>query len=251
MARRKKKQKHDEHIDESWLVPYADILTLLLALFIVLFASSSVDAVKFQQLSNVFNQVFTSGTGFMEYPSDSPSNNPTSPEQMTGIKGTKGQGKSEEQQLMEVQKRVNAYIQENDLVDELDTNLTDEGMLISIRDNVLFESGVSEVRNEDSRIAKEISSLLVMDLPRGIVISGHTDNVPIKTYRYDSNWDLSVMRAVNFMKLLLENTNLDPEMFSAKGYGEFKPVASNKTAQGRAKNRRVEILIVPRTPINE
>ncbi|MGE7602700.1 flagellar motor protein MotB [Peribacillus sp. NPDC097675] len=251
MARRKKKQKHDEHIDESWLVPYADILTLLLALFIVLFASSSVDAVKFQQLSNVFNQVFSSGTGFMDYPSDSPSDNPTSPEQMTGIKGIKGQGKSEEKQLSEVQGRVNEYIQKNDLVDELDTNLTDEGLMISIRDNVLFESGVSEVRTEDRRIAKEISSLLVMDLPRGIVISGHTDNVPIKTYRYDSNWDLSVMRAVNFMKLLLDNTKLDPEMFSAKGFGEFKPVASNKTAEGRAKNRRVEILIVPRTPINE
>lgn len=251
MARRKKKQKHDEHIDESWLVPYADILTLLLALFIVLFASSSVDAVKFQQLSSVFNQVFTSGTGFMDYPSDSPSNNPTSPEQQTGLEDAKGLGKSEEQQLSEVQQRVEAYIQENDLTDELDTNLTDEGMLISIRDNVLFESGVADVRNEDRRIAKEISSLLVMDLPRGIVISGHTDNIPIKTYRYESNWDLSVMRAVNFMKLLLDNTNLDPEMFSAKGYGEFKPVASNKTEQGRAENRRVEILIVPRTQINE
>ena len=251
MARRKKKHKHDEHIDESWLVPYADILTLLLALFIVLFASSSVDAVKFQQLSNVFNQVFTSGTGFMDFPSDSPSNNPTSPEQRSSMEGTKGLGKNEEQQLTEVQERVNEYIQKNDLVDELDTNLTDEGLMISIRDNVLFESGVSEVRTEDRRIAKEISSLLVMDLPRGIVISGHTDNVPIKTYRYDSNWDLSVMRAVNFMKLLLDNTKLDPEMFSAKGFGEFKPAASNKTAEGRAKNRRVEILIVPRTPINE
>ena len=131
------------------------------------------------------------------------------------------------------------------------TNLTDEGMLISIRDNVLFESGVAEVRSEDRKMAKEISNLLVMDLPRNIIISGHTDNIPIQTYRYDSNWDLSVMRAVNFMKLLLGNKDLDPEMFSAKGHGEFKPVASNKTKNGRAKNRRVEILIVPRTAINE
>ena len=106
MARRKKKQKHDEHIDESWLVPYADILTLLLALFIVLFASSSVDAVKFQQLSSVFNQVFTSGTGFMDFPSDSPSDNPTSPEQQTGLEDANGLGKSEEQKLSDVQERV-------------------------------------------------------------------------------------------------------------------------------------------------
>lgn len=251
MARRKKKQRHEEHIDESWLVPYADILTLLLALFIVLFASSSVDSVRFQQLSNVLNQVFTSGTGFMDFPSDSPSNEPTSPEQRTGAEDLEKLGKNEQEDLMEVQERVNAYIQKNDLTDKLGTNLTDEGMLISIRENVLFESGVAEVRRENRKIAKEISDLLVMDLPRNIIVSGHTDNIPIKNYQYESNWDLSVMRSVNFMKLLLENKELDPEMFSAKGHGEFKPVASNETKKGRAKNRRVEILIVPRTAINE
>jgi chemotaxis protein MotB len=251
MARRKKKQKHEEHIDESWLVPYADILTLLLALFIVLFASSSVDAVRFQQLSNVFNQVFTSGTGFMDFPSDSPSNEPTSPEQRTGAEDLEKLGKNEQEELTEVQERVNAYIEKNDLTDKLGTNLTDEGMLISIRENVLFESGVAEVRSKNRIIAKEISELLVMDLPRNIIVSGHTDNIPIKNYQYESNWDLSVMRSVNFMKLLLENKDLDPEMFSAKGHGEFKPVASNETKKGRAKNRRVEILIVPRTAINE
>jgi chemotaxis protein MotB len=251
MARRKKKQRHVEHIDESWLVPYADILTLLLALFIVLFASSSVDAVRFQQLSNVFNQVFTSGTGFMDFPSDSPSNEPTSPEQRTGAEDLEKLGKNEQEELTEVQERVNAYIEKNDLTDKLGTNLTDEGMLISIRENVLFESGVAEVRSENRKMAKEISGLLVMDLPRNIIVSGHTDNIPIKNSKYESNWDLSVMRSVNFMKLLLENKDLDPEMFSAKGHGEFKPVASNETEKGRAKNRRVEILIVPRTAINE
>ncbi|MES9736358.1 flagellar motor protein MotB [Peribacillus frigoritolerans] len=251
MARRKKKQRHEEHIDESWLVPYADILTLLLALFIVLFASSSVDAVRFQQLSNVFNQVFTSGTGFMDFPSDSPSNEPTSPEQRTGAEDLEMLGKNEQEELTEVQERVNAYIEKNDLTDKLGTDLTDEGMLISIRENVLFESGVAEVRRENRKIAKEISELLVMDLPRNIIVSGHTDNIPIKNSKYESNWDLSVMRSVNFMKLLLENKDLDPEMFSAKGHGEFKPVASNETKKGRAKNRRVEILIVPRTAINE
>ncbi|CAN7467941.1 flagellar motor protein MotB [Peribacillus frigoritolerans] len=251
MARRKRKQRHEEHIDESWLVPYADILTLLLALFIVLFASSSVDAVRFQQLSNVFNQVFTSGTGFMDFPSDSPSNEPTSPEQRTGAEDLEKLGKNEQEELTEVQERVNAYIEKNDLTDKLETNLTDDGMLISIRENVLFESGVAEVRSENRKIAKEISELLVMDLPRNIIVSGHTDNIPIKNSKYESNWDLSVMRSVNFMKLLLENKDLDPEMFSAKGHGEFKPVASNETKKGRAKNRRVEILIVPRTAINK
>lgn len=187
----------------------------------------------------------------MDFPSDSPSNEPTSPEQRTGAEDLEKLGKNEQEELTEVQERVNAYIEKNDLTDKLGTNLTDEGMLISIRENVLFESGVAEVRSENRKIAKEISELLVMDLPRNIIVSGHTDNIPIKNSKYESNWDLSVMRSVNFMKLLLENKDLDPEMFSAKGHGEFKPVASNETKKGRAKNRRVEILIVPRTAINE
>lgn len=241
----RKKKRHEEHIDESWLVPYADILTLCLALFIVLFASSSVDAEKFQKMSEVFNQVFTSGTGFMDYPSSTNTENSDSLNR-GGIKG-----KSEQEELSNVQAKVNSYIQNEKLDKQLSTSLTDEGLLVTIEDNVLFESGVGEVREKDKKIAKEISSLLVMDPPRSIVISGHTDNVPIKNNEYDSNWDLSVMRAVNFMKVLLENDKLKPEWFSAKGFGEFKPVASNNTAEGRAKNRRVEILIMPRTEVDK
>lgn len=232
-------------MDESWLVPYADILTLLLALFIILFASSSIDAVKFRQMSSVFNQVFTSGTGFMDYPSSTNTDNSDSLNS-GGIKG-----KTEQEQLSDVQNRVDKYINKNKLNTKLATSLTGEGLLVTIRDNVLFESGVAEVREKDKKIAKEISSLLVMDPPRSIVISGHTDNIPIKNNHFDSNWDLSVMRAVNFMKVLLENNKLAPEWFSAKGFGEFQPVASNKTAEGRAKNRRVEILIVPRTQVDK
>ncbi|MDI3412396.1 OmpA family protein [Bacillus sonorensis] len=90
-----------------------------------------------------------------------------------------------------------------------------------------------------------MSDLLVLNPPRNIVISGHTDNVPIRNSQFKSNWHLSVMRAVNFMGLLIENPKLDAKVFSAKGYGEYKPIASNKTEEGRRKNRRVEILILP------
>ena len=109
----------------------------------------------------------------------------------------------------------------------------------------MFNSGSADVRPEDLNIAKEISRLLEMDVPRSIIISGHTDNVPIKNANFESNWELSVMRAINFMKILLENTQL----FSAKGHGEFQSIASNATEAGRAQNRRVEILILPRTDI--
>lgn len=255
MAKRRKKAKHDEHMDESWLIPYADILTLLLALFIVLFAMSSVDATKFQQLSKSFNEIFTGGTGVMDFTSPT-EGDPTKGDRTEGVmigkENDKGSlGEKDRKELSELQERVNQYIEKNGLQEKLETSLTGEGLLVSIRDNVLFESGSIDVRDEDKQVAREIAALIEMDPPRSIVINGHTDNVPISTDRFSSNWDLSVMRAVNFMKVLLENPKLDPEWFSAKGSGEFKPVASNKTAEGRAKNRRVEILIAPRTQLNK
>ena len=103
MSRRKKK-RHEEHMDESWLVPYADILTLLLALFIVLFASSSVDAVKFRAMASVFNQVFTSGTGFMDYPSSTNTDNSDSMDS-GGVKG-----KNEQEQLSDVQDELTSIL---------------------------------------------------------------------------------------------------------------------------------------------
>ncbi|WP_174732857.1 flagellar motor protein MotB [Mesobacillus harenae] len=257
--RRKKRQEHDEHIDESWLIPYADLLTLLLALFIVLFAMSSVDAVKFQNLSRSFNDVFSGGTGVLEFESPTPENQnqpiiekEDKKEEEEQTDELEEDGKTEEElekdraELLELQRKVNSYIDSKGLTSKLDTSLTEEGLLVTIRDNLLFESGRADVRLEDLPTAREIANLLVMDPPRNIIISGHTDNVPISTARYESNWELSVMRAVEFMKILLEHDQLDPSSFSAKGFGEFQPVDTNETEAGKARNRRVEILILPR-----
>ncbi|WP_423409301.1 flagellar motor protein MotB [Heyndrickxia sp. MSNUG] len=253
MSRRKKKEHHEDHMDESWLIPYADLLTLLLALFIVLFAMSSVDAVKFQMLSKAFNDVFSGGTGVFEFQSPMPEGQMESPdERKEDVEKNDQQAEAEKDQmeLLALQQKVNSYIEDKKLNDKLNTSLTDEGLLLTIRDNVLFESGRAEVRSTDLNIANEIADLLIMEPPRNIIISGHTDNVPIKNARYESNWELSVMRAVEFMKIILKNEKLDPRWFSAKGFGEFQPVATNETAEGKARNRRVEILILPRTSNN-
>lgn len=249
--RRKKKHNHEDHVGEDWLLPYADILTLLLALFIVLFSMSSIDAQKFNAMSQAFNEAFSSGTGIFEYPSPMPEEEAQALDDEEGKEdqaNTKEKAKQiEKLELENIQQKVNAYIAENNLTDKLDSSLTDEGLLLTIRDNVLFPSGSADVRPEDLHTASEISELLVMSPPRNIIISGHTDDIPISNPQYESNWELSVMRAINFMKVVLKNENLDPAWFSAKGFGEFQPVASNDTNEGRAKNRRVEILILPRT----
>ena len=119
--------------------------------------------------------------------------------------------------------------------------------MVTILENVLFDSGKADVKLESLGIAKEMSSLLVSASPREITVSGHTDNVPIANAQFASNWELSTQRAVNFMQVLLQNKELQPEKFSAIGYGEYRSIAPNDTQEGKAKNRRVEVFILPLT----
>ncbi|OXS78091.1 flagellar motor protein MotB [Domibacillus enclensis] len=239
MSKRKRHKKHEEHVDESWLIPYADLLTLLLALFIVLFASSSIDAQKFQAIASAFNNELEGGSGVLDFPS------PVSDPSMSESEEQENLKAADQKELQEMQEKMTAYIKENNLQDKVETTLNGEGLLLRIRDNVLFNSGESDIQPAQLQSAQDIAKLLIMDIPRSIIISGHTDNVPISTAQFDSNWELSAMRAVNFMKEILKNDQLDPRLFSAKGYGEYQPIASNDTPSGRAQNRRVEILILP------
>lgn len=251
MSRRKKKQRHEEELGESWLLPYADLMTLLLAVFIVLFASSSVDAQKFNQLSKVFSGIFVGSDGIVEF--QEPVEKVNEDVSDTGrLDHNPGENFVEElgdlKVLEALKEKVDNYIQDKEYQDKFSTALTTEGLLITINDSVLFSSGSAEVRKGDRKTAEELAALLEMEVPRSVIISGHTDNVPIKTSKYQSNWELSVMRSVNFMKILLENEKLDPRLFSAKGFGEFQPIADNGTAEGREANRRVEVLIEPYIP---
>ncbi len=259
MAKRKKHAHHDEHMDETWLIPYSDLLTLLLALFIVLFASSQVDVKKFDQLAQSLNMAFNGGISFFESPSpvQVPEVVPQStlPEKEQEKKQETEQEKEqrekfqkETENLQKLQKSIDAYIKENKLTDKLQTKLTDMGLMLTILDNALFASGSAEVRPDARKLAVEISSLLEQ-YPWQVIVSGHTDNVPIHTSEFPSNWDLSSKRALNFMKILLENPKLDPRAFSATGYGEYHPIASNDTPEGRAKNRRVEVSILRSIPV--
>ncbi len=246
VAKKPKRKKPEEHVDESWLVPYADILTLLLALFIVLFASSSVDQQKLERMSEVFNQVFDGGTGFMEHPSPVDTMTPTQSQDLEEMMQSSAYMEDQEA-LGEIKDSVDGFIANNELEEMFETTLTDEGLLVTIRDSILFNMGQATIRAEYIPVANELSQLLVFDPPRNVVITGHTDNVPINTAQFPSNWSLSVMRSVNFLQqLITSNAQLDPKYFSAKGYGENKPVDTNDTEEGRAKNRRVEVLIQPR-----
>ncbi|MBO0587928.1 flagellar motor protein MotB [Sporosarcina sp. E16_8] len=242
MSKRRKRKKAENHIDESWLLPYSDLMTLLLALFIVLFASSSVDEVKLQQMSAVFGEIFDSGQGVMD--NAAPTAVPI-PKDSVGSKDENTSYIEDQKSLAEIQDRVDEYIAVNELENQFETKMTDEGLMVTIRDSILFSPGMADIKPEYIGIADDIAELLVFDPPRQIVVTGHTDNVPIGNAQFQSNWELSVMRAVNFLKSIVRNEEINPLLFSAKGYGEFQPIESNETAVGRSKNRRVEVLIQP------
>lgn len=242
---RKKKQHHEEHMDETWLIPYADLLTLLLALFIILFAASQIDSEKYQRIMHSFNDAFTGSISFFNEPAVIP--NPNLPADKLNPYAAKNakqlEREKETTELMELKDELDQYAEENGFMGKIETILNDDQLMIMIRDHALFDSGSAEVKQESRPLAFTIGEMLAEHKDFRIEVSGHTDNVPIHSAKFDSNWDLSTARALSFMKILLKNKSIDESRFKAIGYGEFKPIESNDTAEGRAKNRRVEISI--------
>lgn len=246
MSRKKKHhaEHHEEHTDESWLVPYADILTLLLALFIVLFASADANKTKFTQMAQSLSAAFSgSPSVFDNNTAISPEINSEKPDQTKDDPSKEQAHLKETVQLLEVKKEIDKYINKNNLTGDLNTALTEDGLMIRIKDSALFPSGSADLRPDSQRFGGEIAKMLAT-LPQQVVVSGHTDNVPINTREFPSNWELSSKRAVNFMKFLLSQGNLKPERFSAIGYGEYRPMAANDSPENHSKNRRVEVLIM-------
>lgn len=230
---------HEEHADETWLVPYSDLLTLLLALFVVLFASSKLDAEKFAQVSSSFQQSIGGSSGLS-------SGTPSVLDGGASILNTTNvmsPAELESSQLESAQEQIEQYVGQSDPKIDVETVVTDQGLVVRIRDNALFASGSAELNPDGLRFAEMVSNILEK-IPQNVLISGHTDNVPISTAQYPSNWELSSARAINLMKYMLDaNQEINPARMSAIGFGEYRPVESNDTEEGRSKNRRVEILV--------
>ena len=264
MGKKHRREHHEEHTDESWLIPYADILTLLLALFIVLFASAQVDQKKVDQLRQSFNIAFGGSPALLDNVRSVPQVSQGQPHpQKVDTNAAKTQDLSkisevnvrpdssyvqETMQLIEVKKIIDSYIDNNGLAGQLETSMTENGLMVRIKDTALFESGRADLLPQARIFATELAKMLA-PLPQRIFVSGHTDNVPINTYEFPSNWDLSTRRALNFMKfLLIQEPAGRPERFSVTGFGEYQPLVKNTTDEDRAKNRRVELLIMRNNP---
>jgi chemotaxis protein MotB len=252
LSRRHRHEEPEEHPNETWLVPYADLLTLLLALFIVLYAMSSVDAQKFKEMSRAFSIAFNSGIGVLDQSavvmSVDQMTNSTDMIRLSGGKGTTSEGareaEQEQHEFEQLRDQLSQYIQQNNLTTQLDVQLNHSSLLIIISDNALFASGKADLTPEARELGQAIGTMLKNFPGYEISVDGHTDNQPINTFEFESNYELSAKRAINFMRVLIEAGDLDPRLISSTGYGEFRPVADNDTPEGRAKNRRVEVSII-------
>lgn len=236
---RKKKVQQDEPRGDEWLATYSDTITLLLTFFVLLYSMATLDSQKMRQMAQAF-QVVMSGQkadSIMEYDlydGQVPLIGGESPIEET-IDG------NEVQESMYFQ--VKKFVEEYDLSEVVDIINSERGIVIQLRDNILFETSSSSLRS-DSKVVLDKISTLIGALPNNIIIEGHTDNRPINTSKFPSNWELSVDRAVNVVRYFVENKGLTASRFSASGYGEFQPVAPNDTAENMSRNRRVNILIM-------
>jgi len=232
----RKKQHHEEHVDEAWLLPYSDMLTLLLALFIVMFAMGQTDKVKLKAMSEQFNIIFAGGSGVMQSDGNSVIPMEASP------------GQAEYDKMTEVKKMLEEEITKEGYSDKVKVDLNNDGLQISIQDAVLFNTGEAEVINNLSPLLLEISKM-IQGLDNQIKVAGYTDNVPIKNEKFRSNWDLSAMRAINVMNFMVNSGTISADKVSIQAYGEYMPKSENTTEAGRAKNRRVEIIVARKYPV--
>ncbi|MGL4735909.1 MAG: flagellar motor protein MotB, partial [Cellulosilyticaceae bacterium] len=239
---RRKKQKKENN--ERWLLTYSDLITLLMIFFVVMYTMSSVDSQKYAQLANSLSGSF-SGTSYVVGDGGTGNINPGSELYPPDMNTTTSEStlSAPSQKAEQIQEAIKVYLETHKLQSEVDMTIEPRGLVISLKENAFFESGKADILPKYEKNILEISKMLD-ELGNDIVVEGHTDNEPIHNSRFESNWELAAMRAINVIDLLTTKGDLDPNKLSAVSYGEYRPTASNDTAAGRAQNRRIDIVLL-------
>ncbi|MBP7060139.1 MAG: OmpA family protein [Lachnospiraceae bacterium] len=237
-------------------------MTLLLAVFIVLFAVSNVDKAKVEKMSGAFKEIMmTGGAGIFSgdskdvgifpdggYPNInsknySQENAQTKNEATTDKDVQEFLGANEMKDMEALKAEIDSELQSENVASSVTTSIDMRGLVISFNNAVLFDSGNAKVKEENEKALLEVAAM-VNTTDNYIRIEGHTDDIPINSKIYASNWELSTARASSVVRLLIDKGNVSPERLSAVGYGEYKPVESNATPEGRAKNRRIDFIVM-------
>ena len=228
-----RKKKPEEKLETAgmmrWLLTYADMITLMLALFIILFAMSTISRVKVQafakSVSGGFNNVWT-----VNQPPNGGANGEASFEASSSIPA--------------IQKELEKYVKQNHLNNQVQVHAEARGLVITLLDDKSFyDSGSAELRPQTAKILDGIAPFLKRS-PNEIAIEGHADNQPISTSQYPSNWELSAARAVGVARHFVDSDAVNPRRIAATGYGEWRPRNKNTTEAQRQQNRRVDIVLL-------
>jgi chemotaxis protein MotB len=259
--RRHKVHEEEEHENEErWLVSFADMMTLLFCLFMVLFAISSVNTSKFEALQKALQNAFSGkilsgGQAVMETGNDKKPNDPSSEPPLasltplqalavTSIKKTSNAAaKHEEQDFKALKRRIDALVRKEGLTGKVQTSIRKRGLVIELlTDNVFFDSGQAELKPPAMGLLDKLGTVLQAEDTHPIVVEGHTDSQPIATSQYPSNWELSGARASAVIRTFITD-GVSRGLVSGALYGAESPTASNATPEGRSRNRRVDVIL--------
>jgi chemotaxis protein MotB len=282
--------------EERWLLTYADMLTLLFALFMVLFSISSVNISKYQVLQQSLKAAFSGsilpgGRAILQSGSQSTAEHtpataavpsivplvptptsrssssvgaantpvsqaakaasakPLSTAQLQAALNSMSASVAEQESFVALQKRLNAYAKAHGFGNRVQTTIERRGLVVRVlTDKLLFDSGEASLQPQGDPLLEEVAQLLNVDRTHPITVEGHTDNEPIATAAFPSNWELSTARATTVVRFLIAH-GVHAGRLGAVGYADLHPVASNATASGRALNRRVDIVLMRLNPV--
>ncbi len=223
---------------ERWLITYADMITLLLIFFIVMYTISRVDVKKFQHLAESLNRVMGGGTMIFQElgPSLTPGISGLEPRETLEELADKAEMESIRQQLV-------SFIEKTGLAAKISVINEERGIVLSFQEEVLFQIGSAELTPQAKEIIARIAPIL-MKTPNFIRIEGHTCDIPIHNALYQSNWELSSARALATVQELIRGSGFPPQRLSAVAYGEYRPRVPNDSEANRQQNRRVDIVIL-------
>ena len=241
MKRQPKHKPHSNH--DRWLVSYADFITLLFAFFVVLYSVAQVDRKKVVELAEAIQQAF--GNAQASPASRAPVILQIPPGELAKNLATAlpRESSPEKPDLTDLRQELEHALAEQIAQGQVSIRSSSEGLVISLQEAGFFDSGSASIRSASQSVFGRIAAMLS---ERGcqVRIEGHTDNVPIHNSLFSSNWELSTSRATEVVRQLITQYQFAPELLSAAGYAQYHPVANNDTEQGRAKNRRVDVVIV-------
>jgi len=232
----KKREHHEKDNSERWLLTYSDLITLLMIFFVVMYAISNVDAQKYQVLSQALGEVFggisggssviTSGGGIE-----------------INVSPVEGENDKIDPELIAAADKIMELVKEKNLQDKVSVSIQERGVVVGLMNTVLFDPGSARIKSEAIPTLVAIGQI-ANGVHNYIRVEGNTDDVPQNSAQFPSNWELSVIRATNVLKLMIDQSGVAPNKISAVGYGEYRPSVPNDSPENRAKNRKVDIVIL-------